>query len=86
MPSQTVPPGHLPILFVLPRVASTRRHKLQLYQHGPRNVYAPVCLGFFGAFGHQKLLQTVKRSAFQSASIKFVSVKTIQNQHKHIIG
>jgi hypothetical protein len=35
---------------------------------------------------HQKLLRTTKRSAFQSASIKFVRAKTIQNQHKHIIG
>jgi hypothetical protein len=41
---------------------------------------------FFGASGHQKLLRTVKRLAFQSASIKFVWVKTIQNQHEHIIG
>jgi hypothetical protein len=31
-------------------------------------------------------LRTAKRSAFQSASIKFVGAKTIQNQHKHIIG
>jgi hypothetical protein len=38
------------------------------------------------ASGHQKLLRTVKRSAFQPASIKFVGAKTIQNQHKHIIG
>jgi hypothetical protein len=38
------------------------------------------------AYGHQKLLRTVKRSAFQSAFIKFVGAKIIQNQHKHIIG
>jgi hypothetical protein len=38
------------------------------------------------ASGHQKLLRTNKRSAFQPASIKFVGPKTIQNQHKHIIG
>jgi hypothetical protein len=38
------------------------------------------------ASGHQKLLRTVKRLAFQAASIKFVVAKTIQNQHKHIIG
>jgi hypothetical protein len=38
------------------------------------------------ASGHQKLLRTAKRSAFQLASIKFVEAKTIQNQHKHIIG
>jgi hypothetical protein len=40
----------------------------------------------FTASGHQKLLRTVKRSAFQPASIKFVWVKPIQNQHKHKIG
>jgi hypothetical protein len=38
------------------------------------------------ASGHQKMLRTAKRSAFQPASIKFVGAKTIQNQHKHIIG
>jgi hypothetical protein len=38
------------------------------------------------ASGHQKLLQTAKRSAFQSVFIKFVGTKTIQNQYKHIIG
>jgi hypothetical protein len=38
------------------------------------------------ASGHQKLLQTTKRSVFQPASIKFVGAKTIQNQYKHIIG
>jgi hypothetical protein len=38
------------------------------------------------ASGYQKLLRTAKRSAFQPASIKFVEAKTIQNQHKHIIG
>jgi hypothetical protein len=42
----------------------------------------PVCFGFWPP----KLLRTAKRSAFQSASIKFVGAKTIQNQHKHIIG
>jgi hypothetical protein len=40
----------------------------------------------FAASGHQKLLRTAKRSAFQPASIKFVEAKIIQNQHKHIIG
>ena len=38
------------------------------------------------ASGHQKLLRTAKRSAFQPASIKFLGAKTVQNQHKHIIG
>jgi hypothetical protein len=38
------------------------------------------------ASGHQKLLRTAKHSVFQPASIKFVGAKTIQNQHKHIIG
>jgi hypothetical protein len=32
------------------------------------------------------LLCTIKHSAFQPASVKFVWVKLIQNQHKHIIG
>jgi hypothetical protein len=41
---------------------------------------------FVSASGHQKLLRTAKRSAFQTASIKFVGAKTIQNQHKHIIS
>jgi hypothetical protein len=46
-----------------------------------------IPLGLFvSASGHQKMLRTAKRSAFQSASIKFVGAKTIQNQHKHIIG
>jgi hypothetical protein len=41
---------------------------------------------FVSVSGHQKLLRTAKRSAFQPVSIKFVGAKTIQNQHKHIIG
>jgi hypothetical protein len=40
----------------------------------------------FAACGHQKLLWTAKHSAFQPTSIKFVWVKKIQNQYKHIIG
>jgi hypothetical protein len=51
----------------------------------PKYIWA--CLfRLFAASGHQKLLRTVKRSVFQPASIKFVGAKTIQNQHKHIIG
>jgi hypothetical protein len=46
----------------------------------------PCLFRLLAASGHQKLLRTAKRSAFQPASIKFVGVKTIQNQHKHIIG
>jgi hypothetical protein len=46
----------------------------------------PCLFRLLTASGHQKLLRTAKRSAFQSASIKFVGAKTIQNQHKHIIG
>jgi hypothetical protein len=54
---------------------------------GPsRVVYCPCLFQLFGTSGHQKLLRTAKHLAFQSASIKFVWVKTIQNQHKHIIG
>jgi hypothetical protein len=47
---------------------------------------SPCLFRLLAASGHQKLLQTAKHSAFQSASIKFVWTKTIQNQHKHIIG
>jgi hypothetical protein len=46
----------------------------------------PCLFRLLVASGHQKLLRTAKRSAFQPASIKFVGAKTIQNQHKHIIG
>jgi hypothetical protein len=53
----------------------------------PRVTRQWLCLfRLLAASGHQKLLQTAKRSAFQPASIKFVGAKTIQNQHKHIIG
>jgi hypothetical protein len=52
----------------------------------PTGSYRPYLFQLFAASNHQKLLRTVKHSAFQSASIKFVWVKTIQNQHKHIIG
>jgi hypothetical protein len=51
--------------------------------YGPRQ----YCLfRLLAASSHQKLLRTAKRSAFQPASIKFVGAKTIQNQHKYIIG
>jgi hypothetical protein len=46
----------------------------------------PCLFQLCAACGHQKLLRTAKHLAFQPASIKFVWVKTIQNQHKHIIG
>jgi hypothetical protein len=46
----------------------------------------PCLFRLLAASGHQKLLRTAKRSAFQPVSIKFVGEKTIQNQHKHIIG
>jgi hypothetical protein len=55
----------------------------------PANILKTQCACLFrllAASGHQKLLRTVKRSAFQPASIKFVGAKTIQNQYKHIIG
>jgi hypothetical protein len=39
-----------------------------------------------GSFWPPKAAADGKRSAFQSASIKLVGAKTIQNQHKHIIG
>jgi hypothetical protein len=50
------------------------------------NLHWSCLFRLLAASGHQKLLQTAKRSAFQPASIKFVGAKTIQNQHKHIIG
>jgi hypothetical protein len=46
----------------------------------------PCLFQLFAASGQQKLLRAAKRSAFQPASIKFVWIKTIQNQHKYIIG
>jgi hypothetical protein len=49
-------------------------------------IYRPCLFWLYAASSHQKLLRTAKHSAFQPASIKFVWVKTIQNQHKHIIG
>jgi hypothetical protein len=49
-------------------------------------LYSPCLFRLFAASGHQKLPRTAKHLAFQPASIKFVWVKTIQNQHKHIIG
>jgi hypothetical protein len=56
-----------------------------LWNYG-RNTPWACLFRLLAASGHQKLLQTAKRSAFQPASIKFVGAKTIQNQHKHIIG
>jgi hypothetical protein len=41
-------------------------------------VFGPVFSAFL-ASGHQKLLQTAKHSAFQSASMRITLVKTIQN-------
>jgi hypothetical protein len=48
--------------------------------------HLPNLFKLFVTPDHQKLLRTTKHSAFQPVSIKFVWVKTIQNQHKHIIG
>ena len=58
------------------------------FGYGSRNQEGgwPCLFRLLAASGHQKLLRTAKRSAFQPASIKFVGAKTIQNQHKHIIG
>ena len=46
----------------------------------------PCLFQLLAASGHQKPSRTAKHSAFQPASTKFVWVKIIQNQHKHIIG
>jgi hypothetical protein len=51
----------------------------------PERRQGPCLFQLLAASGCQKLLQTVKRSAFQPASIKFIGAKTIQNHHKHII-
>jgi hypothetical protein len=68
----------------------TRSNKAIMYSEltncYPYRKHSPCLFQLFGASGHQKLLQTAKRSAFKSASIKFVWVKIIQHQHKHIIG
>jgi transposase InsO family protein len=48
--------------------------------------YSPCLFQLSTTSGHQKLLQAAKRPTFQPASIKFVWVKIIQNQHKHIFG
>jgi hypothetical protein len=61
-----------------------QRHKWLKVLH-PK-IYRPCLFRLLAASGHQKLLWTAKRSAFQPASIKFVGAKTIQNQHKHIIN
>jgi hypothetical protein len=52
----------------------------------PTRRYWPCLFRLLAASDHQKLLRTAKRLTFQPASIKFVGAKTIQNQHKHIIG
>jgi hypothetical protein len=46
----------------------------------------PCLFQLFLASGHQKLLRTTKRTAFQPASIRIDLVKSIENQHKHIIS
>jgi hypothetical protein len=40
----------------------------------------------FPAFGHQKLTWTLKHLDFQSASIKIILIKTVQNEYENIIG
>jgi hypothetical protein len=52
----------------------------------PSDMLGACLFRLLAASGHQKLLRTDKRSAFQSASIQFIRAKTIQNQHKHVIG
>jgi hypothetical protein len=57
------------------------------YSESHVTTFHGACLfRLLAASGHQKLLRTAKRSAFKTASIKFVGAKTIQNQHKHIIS
>jgi hypothetical protein len=62
-------------------------HQVMHVPHQHEGSSACPCLfRLFAASGHQNLSRTAKHLAFQSAFIKFVWVKTIQNQHIHIIG
>jgi hypothetical protein len=62
----------------------SRKYFILSHQHHIPS--SPCLFRLLAASGHQKLLRTAKRSAFQPASMKFVGTKTIKNQHKHIIG
>jgi hypothetical protein len=46
----------------------------------------PLFVSAFRSFWPPKAAADCQTLTFQPASIKFVWVKTIQNQHKHIIG
>jgi hypothetical protein len=67
-------------------LASHRLQTWNLQYNLPSHTCWACLFRLLAASGHQKLLWTAKRSTFQPASIKFVGTKTIQNQHKHIIG
>jgi hypothetical protein len=62
------------------------KNKKENEKKAPIPAHRPCLFRLLAASGHQKLLRTAKRSAFQPTFIKFVGAKTIQNQHKHIIG
>jgi hypothetical protein len=47
---------------------------------------APVCFGFSQLLATKSYCGLLNTQLFSHAFIKFVWVKTIQNQHKHIIG
>jgi hypothetical protein len=49
-------------------------------------IIAPVCFSFLQLLATKSCCGLPNTSSFQPASIKFFLVKTIQNQHKHIIG
>jgi hypothetical protein len=70
-------------LFFFPRHSSFMPFPLAL---SSPFLLCPCLFRLFATSGHQKLLRTTKHSAFQPASTKSVWIKTIQNQHKHIIG
>jgi hypothetical protein len=57
-------------------------HQVSTHTHSK----GPVFYSFFSASSHQKLLQTVKRLAFQPASMQFNLVNTIWNQREHKIS
>lgn len=56
------------------------------WQPEKATVYGDVCLGFFQFLPTKICCGLSNASAFQLVSIKIVLIKTIQNQHEHIIG
>jgi hypothetical protein len=59
---------------------------LQFCQNRQWENNVPVCFGFSQLLATKSCCILPKHLVFQTASIKFVWVKPIENQHKHIIG